>query len=56
MVEINEAAVMQALSAVQEPEIGKDIVTLEMVKELVLSGSNASLMICLLYTSDAADE
>ena len=45
MAEINEAAVMQALSAVQEPELGKDIVTLEMVKELVLSGSSASLMI-----------
>lgn len=45
MAEINEAAVMQALSAVQEPELGKDIVTLDMVKELVVEGSNASLMI-----------
>ena len=45
MAEISEATVIQALSAVQEPELGKDIVTLEMVKELALNGSNASLMI-----------
>jgi ATP-binding protein involved in chromosome partitioning len=42
---ISEAQVMKALSAVQEPELGKDIVTLDMVKELVVDGSNASLMI-----------
>jgi ATP-binding protein involved in chromosome partitioning len=45
MSQISEAQVMSALSAVQEPELGKDIVTLEMVKDLVLDGSNASLMI-----------
>ena len=45
MTEISEAQVMKALSAVQEPELGKDIVTLDMVKELVVEGSNASLMI-----------
>ena len=38
MPQIDEATVMQALRAVQEPELGKDIVTLEMVKELALSG------------------
>ena len=43
MTEISEAQVMKALSAVQEPELGKDIVTLDMVKELVVEGSNASL-------------
>ena len=37
MPQIDEATVMQALRAVQEPELGKDIVTLEMVKELALS-------------------
>ena len=45
MPQIDEATVMQALRAVQEPELGKDIVTLEMVKELALSGTSASLMI-----------
>jgi len=39
MTEISEAQVMKALSAVQEPELGKDIVTLDMVKELVVEGS-----------------
>ncbi|MFM8915199.1 MAG: iron-sulfur cluster assembly protein, partial [Candidatus Limnocylindrus sp.] len=33
-----EAAVLQALSGVQEPELGRDIVTLEMVKEITLDG------------------
>ena len=33
-----ESAVLQALSGVQEPELGRDIVTLEMVKELALTG------------------
>ena len=45
MSEISEAEVMTALSAVQEPELGRDIVTLDMVKELLLDGSSASLMI-----------
>ncbi len=45
MTEISEAQVMQALSTVQEPELFKDIVTLDMVKELVLSGSSVSMMI-----------
>ncbi len=40
-----EAAVLQALSGVQEPELGRDIVTLEMVKEITLDGDKASFMI-----------
>jgi ATP-binding protein involved in chromosome partitioning len=44
-VPITEAAIMEALSGVQEPELGKDIVTLDMVKELTLDGSRASFMI-----------
>jgi ATP-binding protein involved in chromosome partitioning len=40
-----ESAVMQALATVQEPELGRDIVTLEMVKELTLEGDQASFMI-----------
>ena len=40
-----ESAVMQALATVQEPELGRDIVTLEMVKELALDGDQASFMV-----------
>ena len=40
-----EAAVLQALSGVQEPELGRDIVTLDMVKEITLDGDKASFMI-----------
>lgn len=40
-----EAAVLQALSGVQEPELGRDIVTLEMVKEITVNGDQASFMI-----------
>ena len=42
---ITESAVIEALRGVQEPELGKDIVTLDMVKELTLDGDRASLMI-----------
>ena len=36
---LSEAAVYEALRGVQEPELGRDIVTLEMVKDVVLDGS-----------------
>ena len=42
---VTESAVMEALRGVQEPELGKDIVTLDMVKELTLDGDRASFMI-----------
>ena len=31
---VSEVAVMEALSTVQEPELGKDLVTLKMVEDL----------------------
>ena len=45
MAAITEAAVMQALSGVQEPELGRDIVTLDMVKELTVDGSAVGMMV-----------
>ena len=36
---------MQALRAVQEPELGRDIVTLDMVKELAVDGATVGMMI-----------
>ena len=45
MAAITEAAVLQALSGVQEPELGRDIVTLDMVKELTVDGSAVGMMV-----------
>jgi len=42
---LNEAAIIDALRAVQEPELGRDIVTLNMVKDVVISGADVSLKI-----------
>jgi ATP-binding protein involved in chromosome partitioning len=36
---ITESTVMDALRAVQEPELGRDIVTLEMVKDVAIDGT-----------------
>ncbi len=38
----NEAAVLEALSQVQEPELHKDLVSLGMVKDLAISGGKVS--------------
>ena len=38
--------VLDALRKVQEPELGKDIVTLHMVKDVAVSGSSVSLTSC----------
>jgi ATP-binding protein involved in chromosome partitioning len=43
--ELTEAAVMEALSNVQEPELGRDIVTLNMVKDLEISDSHVAMKI-----------
>ena len=43
--------VMSALSNVQEPDLGKDLVTLNMVKDVEISGDDVSLT----YTSFATD-
>jgi ATP-binding protein involved in chromosome partitioning len=42
---LTEAAILTALSQVQEPELGKDIVTLQMVKNIVIEGTTAAFTI-----------
>ena len=44
---LSEASVMDALRTVQEPELGRDIVTLNMVKDLEVTDSQVSLKIAL---------
>ena len=41
MTVITEAAVLDALRHVQEPELGRDIVTLDMVKSIAIEGTDA---------------
>mgnify|MGYP002684033492 CR=1 FL=1 len=56
--------VLEALSNVQEPDLGKDLVTLNMIQDIEIEGNYVSFTIvlttpacpCLLYTSDAADD
>jgi ATP-binding protein involved in chromosome partitioning len=40
-------AILQALSNVQEPDLGKDLVTLNMVKDIVIDGNQVSFTIVL---------
>jgi ATP-binding protein involved in chromosome partitioning len=42
---LTETAIIDALRSVQEPELGRDIVTLDMVKDVVIDGSDVSLRI-----------
>jgi ATP-binding protein involved in chromosome partitioning len=42
---LTETAIIDALRHVQEPELGRDIVTLDMVKDVVIDGSDVSLTI-----------
>jgi ATP-binding protein involved in chromosome partitioning len=42
---LTEAAVLDALRTVQEPELGRDIVTLNMVKEIVIDGQKVAFTI-----------
>ena len=42
---LTEAVILDALSQVQEPELGKDIVTLQMVKNIVIEGTTAAFTI-----------
>lgn len=44
---MTEAAIMQALSQVQEPDLGKDLVTLNMVKDVSISGDEVSFTVVL---------
>ncbi len=43
MTELTEAAIHAALRTVQEPELGRDIVTLNMVKDVAIDGSRGRL-------------
>ena len=42
---LTEAAILDALRQVQEPELGRDIVTLEMVKNITIEGTAAAFTI-----------
>ena len=42
---LTEAAILDALRQVQEPELGRDSVTLEMVKNIVIEGTTAAFTI-----------
>lgn len=44
---MTEAAVLQALSNVQEPDLGKDLVTLNMVRDIAISGNKVSFTVVL---------
>jgi ATP-binding protein involved in chromosome partitioning len=45
MTQLNESAVFDALRNVQEPELGRDIVSLNMIKDLVIDGPRVSFTI-----------
>jgi ATP-binding protein involved in chromosome partitioning len=45
MLQITEAAVMDALRHVQEPELGGDLVTRNMIRDLVIDGANVAFQI-----------
>ncbi len=44
---MTEVAILQALSNVQEPDLGKDLVTLNMVKDVKIDGNNVAFTIVL---------
>ena len=44
---MTESDVLKALSNVQEPDLGKDIVTLNMVKDILISGNDVSFTVVL---------
>jgi ATP-binding protein involved in chromosome partitioning len=44
---ITKDAVLQALSNVQEPDLGKDLVTLNMVQDIEIDGRNVSFSVIL---------
>jgi len=46
-VTMTEEAILQALSNVQEPDLGKDLVTLNMVKDVKVNGNDVSFTIVL---------
>jgi len=44
---MTEAEILSALSNVQEPDLGKDLVTLNMIKDIVIDGNHVSFTIIL---------
>ena len=44
---MTESDILKALSNVQEPDLGKDLVTLNMVKDIAISGDNVSFTVVL---------
>ncbi|HAN37980.1 MAG TPA: MRP family ATP-binding protein, partial [Chitinophagaceae bacterium] len=44
---MTEADILKALSNVQEPDLGKDLVTLNMVKDIAIDGNNVAFTIVL---------
>jgi ATP-binding protein involved in chromosome partitioning len=42
---LTEPAILEALSTVQEPELGRDIVTLQMVKAITIEGTRVAFTI-----------
>ncbi|BAV08397.1 ATP-binding protein involved in chromosome partitioning [Filimonas lacunae] len=44
---MTESDILKALSNVQEPDLGKDLVTLNMVKDIVIEGNNVSFTVVL---------
>src|SRR5574342_42606 len=47
MTNISKEAVLKALSKVQEPDLGQDLITLNMVRNLEISGDSVSFTIML---------
>ena len=44
---MTEADILKALSNVQEPDLGKDLVTLNMVRDVEIDGNNVSFTVVL---------
>ncbi|WP_325578019.1 iron-sulfur cluster assembly protein, partial [Dinghuibacter sp.] len=44
---MTEQQVLKALSNVQEPDLGKDIVTLNMVKDVIINGNDVAFTVVL---------
>ena len=45
MTTLTEGAILDALRTVQEPELGRDLVTLNMVKRIAITGADVALTI-----------
>ncbi|MEJ7737339.1 MAG: Mrp/NBP35 family ATP-binding protein [Chitinophagaceae bacterium] len=44
---MTQEQILKALSSVQEPDLGKDLVTLNMIKDIVINGNSASFTVVL---------